>query len=377
MLSRSPVTLRARRRSIGVSPSPASAWRCSADEGLRRIALQDRFFPLGVGLALEAIGLGVGEQFVEHDAERIHVGHRRHRFAAHLFGRGVVQRERAHAGAGLFRRGEVGVDEFRDAEVEQAHVAAGRDEDVRRLEVAVDDQVRVRVRDRVADLVEQVEPRFQRKAMRAAVIGDRLAFDVFEREIRLMVVAHARVEQARDVRMRQAREDLAFAGEAQAQVRIDQARAQQLQRDAALIQAVGARGQPHLAHAAFAEHAFEAIRADFHAGPRAGQGRDERLGEEVLAIGFELEQFFEVVRGLRILFAHQAQAAFAFVVVELEQRIEQRGQPLPALGVHHVPRQLSFKDASRNRRAFCQSRRMLRSDRLSSAAISSSERPAK
>ena len=177
--------------------------------------------------------------------------------------------------------------------------------------------------------------------------------------------------------MREAREDLAFAGEAQAQVRIGQARAQQLQRDAALVQAVGARGQPHLAHAAFAEHAFRRYGPTSTPGRGPGSGATSGSERKSSRSVSSLQQCFEVVRGLRIFLAHQAQAAFAFVVVELEQRIEQRGQPLPALGVHHVPRQLSFKDASRNRRAFCQSRRMLRSDRLSSAAISSSERPAK
>ena len=54
--------------------------------------------------------------------------------------------------------------QLRDAEVEQAHVAGGRDQDVRRLEVAVDDQVGVRVADRVADLVEQVAAAIPAKA---------------------------------------------------------------------------------------------------------------------------------------------------------------------------------------------------------------------
>jgi hypothetical protein len=48
--------------------------------------------------------------------------------------------------------------------------------------------------------------------MRTAVVGDRLAFDVFQREVGLVVRAHAGVEQARDMRMREAREDLAVRG---------------------------------------------------------------------------------------------------------------------------------------------------------------------
>jgi hypothetical protein len=83
--------------------------------GPRRVASRIAFLPLRVGLALQAVGLGVGQQFVEHDTERIDVGHRRHRLAAHLFRRGVVQRERAHAGARLLGCADVCVDQLGDA----------------------------------------------------------------------------------------------------------------------------------------------------------------------------------------------------------------------------------------------------------------------
>ncbi len=79
----------------------------------------------------------------------------------------------------------------------------------------------------------------------AAVVGDRLAVDVLEREVGLAVAADAGIQQARDVGMRQARQDLPLAGEAQPQVGIGQPRAQQLERDPALVQAVGARRRSH------------------------------------------------------------------------------------------------------------------------------------
>ena len=120
----------------------------------------------------------------------------------------------------------------------------------------MDDQVGVGVADRVADLLEHLQPRFQRDPVVAAVIGDRYAVDVLQCQVWQPVGAEAGIEQAGDVRVGEAGEDLPLAGEAQPQVGVGQARPQQLQRDPSLVQAVGARGQPDLAHATFAEHVF-------------------------------------------------------------------------------------------------------------------------
>src|SRR3546814_5800467 len=114
-----------------------------------------------------------------------------------------------------------------------------------------------------------------RSRARPAPVGDRFAVDVVQRQVGLVVGADAGVEQARDVRMPQAREYLPLAGEAQAQVGIGQARAQQLERHPALVQAVGAAGQPDLAHAAFAEQAFELLRPD--PGVRSRDRKSTRL----------------------------------------------------------------------------------------------------
>ena len=93
------------------------------------------------------------------------------------------------------------------------------DQDVRRLQVAVHDQVRVRVADRVAGLQEQREALRQRRLPLRCPVGDRFAVDVFQREVGLAVLGGAGVEQARDVGVFQPRQDLPLAGETQAQVR--------------------------------------------------------------------------------------------------------------------------------------------------------------
>ena len=94
-------------------------------------------------------GMAAAEEDVEQHAQRIDVGGRGDRAAGYLLRGGVLRGERAAArgigegGAARLRaslRHELG-----DSEVEQLHGAVGRDQDVRRLEVAMDDQIGVRV----------------------------------------------------------------------------------------------------------------------------------------------------------------------------------------------------------------------------------------
>ena len=151
-------------------------------------------------------------------------------------------------------------------------------------------------------------------------------------------------------------------------LRIGQAGAQQLQRDAALVQAVGARGQPDLAHAAFAEHAFEPVRADLGAGRarRAAARPAARTGSPRARPPARA-----VLRGRRRAAdpprAVSAQAAFARAASSSSNSASSSGdsrcQRSASIGSAER-RQPSFSDASRNSRAFCQSRRMLRSERL-------------
>ena len=202
--------------------------------------------------------------------------------------------------------------------------------------------------------------------------------------------------------MAQAGEDLPLAGEALAQVGIGEPRAQQFQGDATLVQAVGAARQPDLAHAALAEQAVELVRADQGVGLGHRRRRHQRLGEEVLVVLFQRQQRFDLGRQRRILLAQRVEPRLAGIGFEFDQRVEQRREALPAFGIHrrgvgawvgsssHAPQGRarcsvegqrspfsSPSDASRNMRAFCQSRRMLRSERFISSAISCSDRPAK
>ena len=216
------------------------------------------------------------QQLVEHDAERIHVAGRAERLAEQLLGARVRDRQRppGHAGQlGLDQRvAALGFHQLRDAEIEQPHLALRGDEDVRRLQVAVDHEVRVRMLDREQHLSEQPDPRLDTQRARVAPRGQRLAFDVFKREPGLACGRDARIVQPGNVRVVQRRKDVALARKALresialrrsgAAAELARVPEQQLDRDLALERPVVALRQPDLGHAAGAEPALQPVRAD-------------------------------------------------------------------------------------------------------------------
>ena len=93
-----------------------------------------------------------------------------------------------------------------------------------------------------------------------AVAVDGLTVDVLEDEIRLARRRHARIDEARDVRVRDPGEDVAFAPEPLLAGAAHQRDVQQLDRRAPLEAAVAALGQPDAAHPALADESDAADR---------------------------------------------------------------------------------------------------------------------
>ena len=166
-----------------------------------------------------------------------------------------------------------GVEQLRDPEVEELHLPRGRDEDVPRLDVAVDDEVLVRRIDCAADVDEQAQARRDVEPVAIAVRRDRQTVDVLHHEIRELSFGRTAVEQLRDVRMTQRGEDLPLGEEAPVELLGVGAVAQELDRDLAAELAVDALGEVHHAHAAATELAHDAVRAD---APVAQRLRGER-----------------------------------------------------------------------------------------------------
>ena len=228
-----------------------------------RIDAQDRLVEREPRAAREAVRALAREQLVEEDAERVHVGGDAERLTGQLFRRGVVGREGT---AGHRRdRGRFGAplsDQLGDAEVQQLHVPCIGDENVRRLQIAVDHQLRVGVGDGARHLQEDAQARVDEQALRLDVFVDRAALDVLEREVGLSHGRHARVVEPGDVRVAEARQDLAFARHAVGETRQTPGASRQFQRHWPVQQAVSALGEVHLAHAAARELADDPIRSD-------------------------------------------------------------------------------------------------------------------
>ena len=105
---------------------------------VRGVALQAGERGVGVGLALERHL--AGEALVQHEAEGVEVGPAVEPAAAHLLRGQVLGRAHHHVVAGEV---VAAAERLGDAEVGQQHLAVGRDHDVARLDVAVDEPGRV------------------------------------------------------------------------------------------------------------------------------------------------------------------------------------------------------------------------------------------
>ena len=117
------------------------------------------------------------------------------------------------------------------------------DEDVGRLEVAMHHEVLVGVLHRVADLAEECEATARCFSARAVAVGvDRCSVDVLHDVVRQAVVRDAAVEQARDVGMVEAGEDVSLAAEPLGEEADVAGVTHHLERDASLEGAVGALG---------------------------------------------------------------------------------------------------------------------------------------
>src|SRR5262249_5268368 len=115
---------------------------------------------------------------------------------------------------------------------------------------------------------EQANPRLHVQLTVVAVDVDVLTLDVLEDEIWLTTWGDARVDQMRDRRMGQPRENRALADEALLAGAADERGIQELHRVGTFDPAVAAPGQPHAAHSARANRRHERVGPNHLAGKR-------------------------------------------------------------------------------------------------------------
>ena len=226
---------------------------------------------------------GAGEEFVQHGAKRVDVRKRRHGVTPHLLRAGVVGR---HRGDGAIRgRDRAGSKQLADAEVDQLGDAIRIDEDVAGFQVAVNDEIAMRVIDRRTDVEKHPEPVVDRQSAIGGKGRQPRTIDVLHDEIGQAVVGRAAVEQTADVRMLQARERLALATEAREDEIDVHARSHQLDGDLGVIFVVVPLGEEDGAHTATTELPDQPVRTDAHrlcAGDAGVMERRERLLDPML-----------------------------------------------------------------------------------------------
>jgi hypothetical protein len=131
------------------------------------------------------------ERFVEEQRDRPHVARCARVVAVQALGRDVRERARHVADRGQRLR----VGEAREPEVEEAHRDATRpfrEQDVRRLDVAVDDPAPVRVRERVEHLRRRLDRVGVIDFAGAQRLAERAPADVLVRDVDVLRVAAAR-----------------------------------------------------------------------------------------------------------------------------------------------------------------------------------------
>ena len=206
-----------------------------------------------------------GEELEEHDPGRIEVRRLVDRGAARLLGREVLRGADDRA-----LLGHLAGSGSRDPEVRHLHDSLGVDDDVVRLDVAVDDAVAVRVAERREDLP-RIRDRdgHRAQAARADELLERPALDVLHDD-EVGAVELAAVEDRDDIRVREPRGMRRLAPEALDELLVVRVpRVQHLDRDSAAELLV--LGEVDVGHAAAAELARDAVTP-----------REERSGECVL-----------------------------------------------------------------------------------------------
>src|SRR5262249_3443524 len=154
----------------------------------------------------------------------------------------------------------VPLEQLGDAEVEQLDEPVVAHEDVGGLDVAVDDQVRVCMNDRVENVEKETQPRIDAQRALVAESVEAHACDVFEDEIRLAGRRDAGVDQTRDMRMRQTGEYRAFPAKTLLAGTPDERDVEELDRHASLETTIAALGQPDAAHSSLTDERQQTIR---------------------------------------------------------------------------------------------------------------------
>ena len=158
-------------------------------------------------------------------------------------------------------------DGLRDAEVQQLRDTLVGYENVGGFQIAVNDQVLMRILHCIANLYEQLDALVDRQKVAVAILVDARPADVLHDEVGRAVVVLAAVQQAGNVAMVEVGQDLPLAPEAFAEPLAEPGTADDLDRDPLFVGLVVASRQVNRAHAALCDLVDNAPRTDSFATP--------------------------------------------------------------------------------------------------------------
>src|SRR6266446_8311370 len=150
--------------------------------------------------------------------------------------------------------------------IRQARDALGSNQDISRLEVAVNDQVLMGIVDGSADVLEESEALGGAELVRVAVGVDRLPLNVLHDEVGERIFGGAAIQQAGDIGMVQAGQDLALTATILDDVFSVLAALDELDGHFFLKGPIGTGGQVHGTHTSLADFSNDLIRTDVLAG---------------------------------------------------------------------------------------------------------------
>ena len=239
------------------------------------------------------------------------------------------------------------VSEACDSEVENLRLAGSIDQDIGRLEIAMNQSAPVRVLHGVADPRDQFEPLARVERVRCGIVPERFTQDELHREMRLRTeagIGGAGLVDLRDARMLQPAERLRLALEAAQELRVGQAWLDDFQRDdparVILFRLVDR------AHASFADQAQHPVTPDGRRQPsrrRGGgarrTGRDprrlpHRRVEDAFALSRLQQQRFHFPLQLGIVRADPGEERGAIARRMFQDALTDVLHALPAFGSH-------------------------------------------
>ncbi|OPZ10840.1 MAG: hypothetical protein BWZ07_02411 [Alphaproteobacteria bacterium ADurb.BinA280] len=202
------------------------------------------------------IGALPADELEQQHTQSIDVDGRRREVAVDLLGRRIFRGVDAllkHGGNGDAAR----LDQLCDPEVEQLDLTRGGYQHIGGFQIAMHDQSPVGISHGIADLQQQTQAGRNIQTCRIAVSADVLTFDIFHGQKWLTARAQTTIQQAGDVGVLQASQDLAFAGQSRHQFARVQPVPHQFQRGLLDKSSRHPLGKVDRTHAAFGQYPFQ------------------------------------------------------------------------------------------------------------------------